>query len=301
MMTHGGLEEIKVPERIMKETAKVAKRIGSLGVRDFVNAELAEPSSYLLRKPGKMLRPALVFLGADYMGVRDLGEYVGLGAAIELLHTSSLMHDDIVDKDIVRRGIEATHLRYGTERAILGGDALISKAIQEANRYGERVVGSISEAAMKMCAGEMMDYGYQRDSLIPGLKDYLKVAELKSSTLIGVSTSIAAVHRSDRSARRLYHFGMALGTAFQIRDDVIDFFGLGGARSRERSGYRLNVVRCIKEQEGSVDEAVGKALELNRAYVRKAILRLGNSKNASLFRDYAGRVELPPEGKLSFR
>jgi geranylgeranyl pyrophosphate synthase len=287
-------DNLKVPVKIRKETEKVIAKFASFGLEEFINNELAEPSKYLLNKPGKLLRPTLVFLGADYIGIEDLGLYVDLAASIELLHTSSLIHDDIIDKDISRRGIEATHLKYGIADAILGGDALISKAIQEANRYGTDVVDSISKAAMKMCAGEIIDHSYQRSQVVPTLKDYLKVAELKSSTLVGVSTSVAAVHRSNAKAARLNEFGVSLGTAFQIRDDMIDFVSMNGDRNEEDGfPYKLNIVRCIKENEGvDLESALLKASSLNRKYVRKAISKLGDSKNALLLREYASKVEI---------
>ncbi len=295
-------DAIEVDGKIKKSLKAVSKRLGSFGISEFGSRELFEPSTYLLRSPGKMLRPALVFLGADYIGVRDLGGYVGLAAAIELLHTSSLVHDDIVDKDVERRGMESTHLRYGVEAAMLSGDALISKAVYEANRYGKEVVDSISEAAMKMCAGELMDYSCQRDSVVPDLEGYLRIAELKSSTLIGVAAGVAALHRSDRRTNGLFRIGRLLGTAFQVRDDVIDFLGAEGKNGKERFGNRPNVIRCMIEHEGrSVDGAVGKAVELNRTYVRKAINGLGKGSNAALFRKYAMTIALEVQGKARRR
>lgn len=294
MMLPSEERDIEMPLKIAREAAKVYEKIGSFGPREFVNAELAEPSTHLLKRPGKMLRPALVFLGADYIGVDSLSEYVGLGAAIELLHISSLVHDDIVDKDVSRRGVEATHVKYGTEKAILSGDALISMAVSEANRYGGRVVGAISDAAMKMCAGEMVDYRYQNGSVVPSIDEYLRVAELKSSTLIGTSTSIVALHRSDERAVKLRAFGMGLGIAFQIRDDILDFSGTDGGADSGR--HRLNIVRCIKEHDGVGDsEAVAKAAEMNNMHVDKALSELDDGSNAELFRDYAGRVKVSVE------
>ncbi len=284
--------EIMMPERIAIEVRKVARRLESMDRRSFVNRELAAPSTYLLRKRGKMLRPVLLFLGAGFVGADSLGKYTGLAASVELLHTSSLIHDDMIDKDMRRRGSKATHVRFGMEGALLGGDALISMAIREANAYGGRVVGAISEAAMKMCAGEMLDYGYQKAGRLPRLLGYLRVAELKSSVLIGLSASVVALHRSDRRAGRLYEMGIKLGTAFQIRDDVMDFYREGGRKGGMKAS-QLNVVGCIMEESGIGEkEAVAKAVELNGHYLDGAVAMLGRGRNSEHFMNYAQGIRL---------
>jgi geranylgeranyl pyrophosphate synthase len=285
-------DELAMPERITGPTKSVVSKLNLFGAGEFVNKALFRPSMHLLKRPGKLLRPALVFLGADYIGVEELGRYVDLAAAVELLHISSMIHDDIVDKDSKRRGIMATHAKYGLEGAILSGDALIAKAMLEANKYGRDVVDSISRAALEMCAGEITDYNYQKNMTVPKMEEYLKVAELKSSSLMGVSTSAAALHVSDRKARKLYEFGVALGTAFQLRDDMMDFLSLNEAKDgRKIKDYRLNAVRCIKEHRGcDIRSALREAERLNNSYIRNAVSKLGSGNNASLLAEYAARV-----------
>jgi geranylgeranyl pyrophosphate synthase len=283
--------EIEVPKEVIKLTTKVAEKLNTFGIDEFVNQELASPSVYLLKNNGKLLRPALVFLCAQYVGVRNPSEYVGLGASIELLHTSSLIHDDIIDKDLIRRGKETVHLRYGIENAILAGDALISRAIQEASPYGTQVVDQISKVAMRMCAGEILDYKYQNADMIPSINEYLKIAELKSSALIAVASSIVAFHKSDKNAKRLYEFGMNLGTAFQIRDDIIDFVSARG-KKKERVP-RINIIRCIKENsKKDTNAAVDIAISLNRKRVLKAVTLLGANGKSSLLKEYAKKVAI---------
>ncbi len=274
----------KLPDRIRMQVEKTAVRLKSFSKRDFIERELDEPSRYLLVTPGKLLRPTLVFLGAEYIGSRNLGKYVGLASSIELLHVSSLIHDDIIDKDIKRRGKKAVHAKFGAEKAILAGDALISKAIQEATPYGSKVVDAIAKAAMKMCAGEVLDYKYQSYGDQPSISNYLKVARLKSTELIGTAAAIPALHASNRSAGELYRFGIEIGVAFQIRDDIQDFGSTKGGR-------RLNVVRCImKEKNCSKEKSIDYAASLNRNYVKSAIGKLKNNDKASLLRDYAGMI-----------
>ncbi len=277
----------------------VVKRMKAFGIDDFVSRDLEKPSTYLLGYPGKLLRPTLVFLGAMQIKVRSgrLNALVGLATAIELLHTSSLLHDDMIDNDSVRRGRVAVHVRYGRERALLAGDALISKAIQESCAYGVNVIRSISDSAMDMCAGEMLDYSYQKRRKVPGLNAYLRMAELKSASLIGTSTSIAAVYLSDKNAKRLYAFGKDLGIAFQIRDDVLDFMGLDAAEpeSRRHAGHS-NAVRAFMKHYGEgAGPSLRRAVALNNSFIERAFKSLGLIGDISVLAGYAKAVRLDAE------
>ena len=277
---------LEIPEKIRRFTDNTMARLAAMNLSDFVNEELMEPAGYLLKNRGKLLRPALVFLGADYIEAEDIDAYTGIAEAVELLHTSSLVHDDIIDKDMVRRGKPSTNAKYGNEAAILAGNALISRAIQSASPYGSEVVEAISKTAMKMCAGEMLDFKYQNMDGVPEIEDYINAAGLKSSSLIGTSTSIAAVYNHNKKSSELYEFGFLLGTAFQIRDDIIDFSGESMSGRR-----RLNIVNCIMENNGIKEEdAMLKAAEMNVRYVEDAISRLSDKANSRLFVEYAEKV-----------
>src|SRR5271154_1219981 len=118
-----------LPKEVKQALALTTRRLGSFRNSDFLTADLFAPSTYLLRMGGKMLRPSLLFLGAKAINER-CSDYVDLAAAIELLHVSSLIHDDIIDNGKLRRGIKAVNAKYGNEAALLAGNALISKAIQ---------------------------------------------------------------------------------------------------------------------------------------------------------------------------
>lgn len=293
-----GKMSMPLPEAVERSLGLVVSRMKAYGVRDFVNSDLAKPSTYLLKYPGKLLRPALVFLGALQIQARNnpgnLKRFVGLAASIELLHTSSLLHDDMVDKDSLRRGTETVHAKYGNERALLAGDALISKAIQESCPYGVDVIKTISKSAMDMCAGEILDYSYQERRKVPNLREYLRMAELKSASLIGTSTSIAAVHNGDKGAQRLYGLGKNLGMAFQIRDDVLDFMGLDGRRA-EGKAVRSNIISTLRASYGINSwQAVHKAVALNNAFVEKAFGGMAKG-GMPLFRAYANAIRLRSE------
>lgn len=271
-----------------------AARIGALGPSDFVDRGLYGPSVHLLSRRGKLVRPTLVFLGAAALR-EDPKEYVDLAAAIELLHTSSLIHDDIIDRDRTRRNTSSVHAKYGNDAAILAGDALISKAIRMSSRYGPEVVSAIAGSAMEMCAGEMQDAACQRSGAAPSLGRYIRIASLKSASLMGVASGIVAVHRGRAIAGRMRAFGTAAGIAFQIRDDVLEVVGRkdggeaspGGARSS-----RMNIVLALERRRSmGREKALRMAIALNNNYLERALGEIRGGE-ASVLESCAGFMRL---------
>lgn len=260
--------------QILQLVKKVESRLAAFGYRDFSGKELYAPVSYALKKPGKRIRPALVLLGAK-LADADADTFVDLATAAELLHTASLVHDDMVDSDTARRGSPAVHVKYGREAALLAGDALIAKAVAMASKYGQGVMKKVSEASLDMCAGELQDYALQRDGRVPGVREYLRVARLKSGVFMGTCASIAAVYKRNRKkAGALYGFGLSLGVAFQIRDDIIEF-----ANSEERamnggghSPESVNLVNVFARQfKVNKSEAIKRAADLNNYFADRAL------------------------------
>ena len=281
-----------LPGEINIALEKAVKRLGSLGTGDFVESRLAVPSTHLLRASGKLLRPSLVFLGISYLG-EDPNEFIDLGVAIELLHVSSLIHDDLIDQDARRRGLEAVHIKYGSEAAVLAGDALISKAIQMACKFGVGAVDFVSKAAMEMCAGEMLDFEYQRKSISPDLKTYLNIAKLKCASLTGASASIGAVSMGRKSFTDLYNFGSYLGMAFQIRDDVLEFASLNTEKHVDPNKLNANIVKGLLDHENlSKEDALDRAVHENNRYIELSLDALENTGNAGILKEYAEAVRL---------
>lgn len=278
---------------VKKGIASVRRRLRSFGNMDFYNAELAKPSMHLLKEPGKLIRPVLVLESANALG-RKPQEFVDLSVAIELLHISSLLHDDIIDRDVVRRGIETVHMRYGEEAAILAGDALISKAVQESCKYGTDIVELISQSAMKMCAGEMLDYTYQKSKTVPSIDSYIDIARLKSGALISASVSAVAKYTGDKLYSKLSAFGVNVGIGFQIQDDVIDSLGLdtknGTADLRK---FRPNIISTlITHSRLRKEDAVNEAIELNNKYIDMAKNELEGVREFGGLVKYAGKIKL---------
>lgn len=276
---------ISFPKPVRNGLRRVYAKLASFKTSDFVNERLFAPSTYLLNRNGKLMRPTLVLIGAYVLGSNPI-DFVDLAVASELLHTSSLIHDDMIDDDMVRRGSASVHVKYGGKVALLAGDALISKAVSLTAQYGERVLKSMTNASMDMCAGEVVDYEFQNKKYVPSLEQYLEVAFLKSASLIGACLNSAAVYGKYVSAKKLYESGTDLGMAFQIRDDIFDFASDNG---KGRGGVvGPNVITSIqKEWKMDRTSAIAKAIELNNYYIEKSKARMKGMNNADLLSKYA--------------
>ncbi len=275
---------------------KTSERLSAFGYRDFSDKKLFLPATYLLNKPGKMLRPALVFLGANILE-EDVEDFVDLAVAAEVLHTASLAHDDIIDKDTKRRGMPSLHIKYDEETAIITGDALIAKAVALSARYGPEVVRSVANAALDMCAGELLDYSFQKEEKLPSVREYINIARLKSGTFLGTCFNVAAIASRNKLAKNMFNFGLNLGIAFQIRDDIIEVIDLE-ERKRNGNGSKSgttssSIVRVFEEKfKISRHEAIEKAVSLNNYFVDRSVGFIIDQKIRSKLNPYVDFVRI---------
>ncbi len=290
------ITSIKLPASVASCLLKAELGMRRLRIDEFLSRDLYDPSMHLLKKKGKLLRPGLIFVGAYVLGERP-SHFVNLAIAAELLHVSSLIHDDIIDGDMKRRDAAAVHVKYGQEAAILAGDALISKAIALSSEYGAKVMQAITRSTMEMCAGETIDYGYQKRKKVPNVREYTNIAALKSASLIGTCCNIAAVYKGSPLAGRMYNMGRDLGIAFQIRDDILDYAAHGKGSSGD--GFRPNIVTTIMRQSDmGHTSALTRAIRLNNFYIDRAINRMDAGRIRSTMADYAGFIRVDPAAIL---
>ena len=187
---------------------------------DVVSAPMAD----LFEAGGKRIRPALVLLAA-MCGRYERERLMPAAMAVELTHAATLVHDDVIDRSAVRRGRPTVAARLGDEPAIVIGDYYFAKAYDEAAQTGSaEVVAILAEAVMKICAGEVRQQAI-RHHYSTDVGEYMRRIEAKTATLLAASCEIGAVlgalDKGERSAVR--DFGHALGLAFQIADDVLDY------------------------------------------------------------------------------
>ena len=205
---------------------------------------LYEASRYLLDAGGKRLRPAMLLLAGealadvapdavDYRAFPDGdGNDVDLMTAavsVEVVHLFTLIHDDIMDEDDLRRGVPAVHRAYDTETAILAGDTLYSKAFEIMLRSGApddravRAMNALATTCTEICEGQAMDIGFEERAAVE-VDEYLEMIERKTAVLYGAAAALPAIllGADDATEAALYQYGVDVGRAFQIQDDVLD-------------------------------------------------------------------------------
>jgi octaprenyl-diphosphate synthase len=190
------------------------------------NPLTAEVSRYVLKKRGKRLRPALVLL-ASRLFEAGPGEQVFLASLVELLHTASLIHDDIIDKADVRRGEESVHAKWGPNVTVLLGDYLYIKSIglALASRH-DRIIHILAEVSARMIEGELDELASSGDLGISEER-YVEIIGKKTAVLFAACCRIGAIlgRASLEDENTLAEFGRGIGLGFQIVDDILDFTG----------------------------------------------------------------------------
>jgi octaprenyl-diphosphate synthase len=183
----------------------------------------------VLHAGGKRLRPFLTLLTGRALGCRNEGLFA-LGAAVEMLHAATLLHDDILDDANLRRGKLAAHKVFALSKVLLAGDAMLAKAISIVSAFGDtRLVECVSEAVMRTAEGEIAEFDYLRN---PDLSeaDYVAIITGKTAWLLRASCELGAILSGVEAplARSASNFGLELGIAFQIVDDALDFSPASG-------------------------------------------------------------------------
>ncbi|MDF1711481.1 MAG: polyprenyl synthetase family protein [Akkermansiaceae bacterium] len=194
-------------------------------VRDFDPG--VEPyMEYICETSGKRIRPALAVLtGGATGGLQD--DHINLGVILELIHMATLVHDDIIDGASSRRKVPTANAKWGNGMAVLLGDALFSHALKLSTDFNDLALSrAISLASREVCQGEILQT-QRRFDLNVTKRDYFKMIEMKTGALFAAACQLAAVISGTSKAvsDAMFDYGMKLGTAYQIYDDVVDLIG----------------------------------------------------------------------------
>jgi octaprenyl-diphosphate synthase len=183
-------------------------------------------SQYIISAGGKRIRPALLLLMAGALGYTDSQRY-NLAAVVEFIHTATLLHDDVVDESTLRRGRPTANESFGNPASVLVGDFLYSRAFQMMVDSGEmRIMKVLAEATNVIAEGEVLQLMNMHDASLDEA-GYLRVIRSKTAKLFEASTRLAAIlaKSSPEVETACADYGQALGTAFQVIDDVLDYDG----------------------------------------------------------------------------
>lgn len=224
--------------RTFKEyTSIVEEALASLPMPQDCYPTLYDPIRYALSSGGKRLRPVLALMAADACRKdgdtpRLTTQALQVALAVEVFHNFTLLHDDIMDRSDMRRGRPAVHVKYNEAAAILSGDAMLTYATMLAMDVDgdvlREVLAAFNQGAMDVYHGQALDMAFERRGLQDvTIDEYLGMISLKTGALLATALKLGAlVAGADRATvDALHEFGMALGIAFQIRDDYLDIYG----------------------------------------------------------------------------
>lgn len=187
---------------------------------------LTDISSYLIGSGGKRVRPAVTILVFRACGGRDLADIIDVATALELIHSASLLHDDIIDGSEVRRGKDSAFRKYGLANTLVTGDFVFSRAFQLCARFEEQLINWAAEACISLTEGEIMQGRFRHNPAVT-LSDYLEIISRKTASIFqqGARTAAYLAGAREPLVEAMGNCGFNVGMTFQVVDDLLDVEG----------------------------------------------------------------------------
>ncbi|MDD1770820.1 MAG: polyprenyl synthetase family protein [Methanomassiliicoccales archaeon] len=188
--------------------------------------ELTRICMHVIGAGGKRLRPGIAILSYEAAGGGDLPKFIGIAASFELIHSATLIHDDINDQGEVRRGRIAAHKKFGVQKALVAGDFMFVRSFKLGGNWDKKVVQIISDACTETAESEILQSAHEFDPKTD-VKTYFKIITGKTAKLIEAAALVGAhmADADDKKSKALGGYALNLGLAFQIIDDVLDLNG----------------------------------------------------------------------------
>lgn len=208
------------------------------------NSKFYEPLNYSM-KGGKRVRPLIVLLSYDSIGTGNppTDDPMSAAIAVELLHTESIIHDDIIDGDLIRRDRETFHARYGMNPSILSADYVLGIVLDIAAQYSDLRVGrELSRSVLRMSEGEYSEFIVQSQDAKIKIHEYLEIVSNKTASLFQTSAKIGSMiaGAKQQTIEAMSDFGLNLGIAYQIQDDILDW------------DQKANLERCLGAEQSTL-------------------------------------------------
>jgi len=263
----------------------VAYQIDHMIDRYFVDTvgELNKASAHLLAAGGKRLRPAVVMLAADAVRPGSSDDILPAALALEITHTFTLIHDDIMDDDNLRRGVQTVHTKWDMPTGILAGDVLYARAFEflcKATAKDDakvRAVTMLARACADICEGQHRDMSFEHRTDVNEF-EYMEMVRKKTGVLYAAAAGIGGIlgGGNPMQVKTLYNFGLNTGIAFQIQDDLIDLLTPSEKSGKDRASdlrEGKQTLILIKAREKGID-LLKYRRELSEADIDAAIKEL---------------------------
>lgn len=237
---------------------------------------LYEPIGYTLAAGGKRVRPQLALLATKLFGGNE-EDVLPAALALEVFHNFTLLHDDVMDKAQVRRGRPTVHVRWNANTAILSGDQMMIEAYKLLSQVPENKLATtlrlFNQMATEICEGQQYDVDFESrtDVTIP---EYMEMIRLKTSVLLATALRIGAyiAGATDEQQEQIYNFGIHLGLAFQIQDDMLDCYGdqatFGKAIGGDIAENKKTYLWLTAAQKGAIDELAMREESMTQRFER---------------------------------
>ena len=221
------------------------------------SSQMNKMVGHVCNSGGKKIRPVILMLSSEICG-GDSKKSVDAALAIELIHSASLIHDDLLDGGLIRRGIPSAHEKFGHAAAMLCGDFLISKSIELISPFGKNAVRDFGRAGMCMAEGETIDVKSVTGTFDEG--NYYECIRKKTASLFAASASIGAYigGANDEIADKCRMYGEHVGTAYQIVDDLLEYLD---AQDDKKSTHESMTLPHIYLKQMSHEDAVNRSIE----------------------------------------
>ncbi len=244
----------------------------------YSHSRFHEPLSYAVEN-GKRIRPVLLMLSAEALGCAD-SSVLGAAVAVELLHTESIIHDDVIDEETSRRSKAPFHVRYGYSASLLSADFVFALILAIATRYDDRrIAEEVSNAALRMAEGEYSELTIDPKAYKLNWDEYLRIIADKTAALFETSARLGALIAGgdDKEVAALASYGKCIGMAYQLKDDLLDW--------RSKDKIALSLLNTQSES-----EVVGRMTALAEAHAEEAkmhLMALPRSDAVALLQDLA--------------
>lgn len=223
-MTPSATDSVDPFDCVSRQLELVEKKLSDSVVSDVAN--LTAIASHLIRGGGKRVRPMVTLLAFNALGGTREQDILPVATAIELIHAATLLHDDIIDGADFRRGRESAFKRFGLASTLVTGDFLFIKAFEFAGKFDETVVQWTADACTQLTEGEILQGSLSRNGTVTA-ENYLEIVERKTASLFQTGAKLGA-YLAGASAEDISivgRYGLNLGIAFQMMDDVLDVVG----------------------------------------------------------------------------
>jgi len=286
---------------------------------------LYEPIAYTLLQSGKRLRPMFCLLANDLFG-GDEHNALWAALALETVHNSTLIHDDIMDQAPLRRGRETVYKKWSLNQAILSGDVALVMTYDFATKSPRptEIVNLLCHVLLQVCEGQQMDLEFETQPVVT-IPEYLEMIRLKTAVLLAVSLQVGATvaNAKETDIQHIYDFGSNLGMSFQLQDDILDLYSdvetfgkrhggdiadnkktylylkaleLANEKDRQRLQY-LFTLRMDHDEEEKIEEVKG---IYDRLHVKEAAEELMAEYDRKAY-EALDAIDLPEERKVHLR